>query len=266
MTDTRWTARSISAAKGERKLACLTAYDYATARLVDQSGIELILVGDSLAMTMLGHDTTLPVTVDEMIHHTRAVSRGTTNALVVADMPFMSYQAGDDLAMSNAGRFLKEAGAGAVKLEGGAMRASLIERMVSNGIPVLAHIGLTPQTIREMGGYRVQGRGQEQALQLKKDASILAEAGAFAIVLECIPKDLAGEITAELSIPTIGIGAGALCDGQILVVHDMLGAYGDITPKFIRRYANVAGVMSEAFDAYAKDVREGAFPAQEHSY
>ncbi len=266
MTDSPWTSRRITAAKNKTKLVCLTAYDYATARLVDQSGIELILVGDSLAMTMLGHSTTLPVTVDDMLHHTAAVVRGTETSLVVADMPFMSYQASDDEAMTNAGRFLKEAGAGAVKLEGGAMRAPLIRRMVSNGIPVLAHIGLTPQTIREMGGYHVQGRGSEQASQLLDDAKQLEQAGAFAIVLECIPAELAKEITEAVSVPTIGIGAGPHCDGQILVVHDMLGAYGDVTPKFIRRYADVAGVMRTAFSDYAKEVRDGSFPAPEHCY
>ena len=266
MTDSPWTSRRITAAKNKTKLVCLTAYDYATARLVDQSGIELILVGDSLAMTMLGHSTTLPVTVDDMLHHTAAVVRGTETSLVVADMPFMSYQASDDEAMTNAGRFLKEAGAGAVKLEGGAMRAPLIRRMVSNGIPVLAHIGLTPQTIREMGGYHVQGRGSEQASQLLDDAKQLEQAGAFAIVLECIPAELAKAITQAVSVPTIGIGAGPHCDGQILVVHDMLGAYGDVTPKFIRRYADVAGVMRTAFSDYAKEVRDGSFPAPEHCY
>lgn len=266
MADSRWTARRITATKGKQKLVCLTAYDYATARLVDQSDVELILVGDSLAMTMLGHETTLPVTVDEMLHHTRAVVRGVKQALVVGDMPFMSYQASDDNAMHNAGRFIKEAGAGAVKLEGGELRVPLVERMVSNGIPVLAHIGLTPQTIRAIGGYKVQGREGREAERLIQDARALAQAGAFAIVLECMPKALAAEITKELSIPTIGIGAGPMCDGQILVVHDMLGAYGEISPKFIKRYAHVADVMRQAFGQYADEVRNGEFPGPEHSY
>ncbi len=266
MSPTPWNAQSIMAEKGRRKLVTLTAYDYTTARLIDRSGIEIILVGDSLAMTMLGHKTTLPVTVDEMLHHTRAVTRGVSQALVVADMPFMSYQAGDDPAMINAGRFLKEAGAGAVKLEGGSIRAPLITRMVSNGIPVMGHIGLTPQSICEMGGYKVQGRDSQKADELLKDAAAIAEAGAFAIVLECIPKALAGKITDAIGIPTIGIGAGPLCDGQVLVVHDMLGAYDEISPRFIRRYANLGDIMTDAFKKYAGEVRNGEFPGPEHSY
>jgi 3-methyl-2-oxobutanoate hydroxymethyltransferase len=265
MTSTE-TAVTIRESKGIRKLACLTAYDYATARLVDESGIPLILVGDSLGMTVLGHSTTLPVSMDEMLHHTKAVVRGTRQALVVADMPFLSYQASAEEAIRNAGRFLKEAGAGAVKIEGGAFRAPLVEALVQNGIPVLGHVGLTPQSVREIGGFKVQGRDREAADRLVEDARALERAGVFGVVLECIPAGVAGSITRAVTVPTIGIGAGPDCDGQVLVIHDMLGLTAGPTPRFVKRYAELAGAMASAFAAYRGDVEAGRFPSQETSY
>jgi len=261
-----WTASRIRASKGKGKLACLTAYDFATARQIDEAGIELILVGDSLAMTVLGYENTLPVTMEQMLHHTAAVARAVKNALVVADMPFMSYQVSPEQALANAGRFLKEAGAGAVKIEGGALRAPTIRALVDNGIPVLGHIGLTPQSLRELGGYRVQGRKPEQAEQLLGDAQTLERAGVFALVLECVPAALAQELTAIVSVPTIGIGAGPACDGQILVTHDLLGLYTAVAPKFVKRYAELGSQMSRAFAAYKREVEEGVFPGPEHAY
>lgn len=261
-----WTASRIKATKGKQKLACLTAYDYSTALIIDKVGIELILVGDSLGMTVLGYSTTLPVTMEQMLHHTSAVVRGVKNALVVADMPFLSYQSSIETALFNAGRFIKEAGAGAVKIEGGSFRASLIQTLVQNGIPVLGHIGLTPQSVCEFGGYKVQGRDAVSARNLLEDAMLLEQSGVFAIVLECIPSALAGEITKSVKVPTIGIGAGAECDGQILVVHDMLGLYSDITPKFVKRYANLGDEMKKAFETYKDEVKTGKFPTDIHSY
>lgn len=266
MNSSKWTAAKIQALKGNGRIACLTAYDYSTARLVDAAGIELILVGDSLAMTMLGYKSTLPVTMAEMLHHVAAVSRGVHDAMVVADMPFMSYQASIDSALENAGRFVKEAGADGVKVEGGAIRVPVIAAMVKNGIPVLGHIGLTPQSIKAVGGYKVQGRKPEQAATLLRDAQALAEAGVFAVVLECLPPDLACEITKAVRIPTIGIGAGSACDGQILVSHDMLGIYGDVTPKFVKRYADLGADMKRAFETYKREVEGGEFPGAEHCY
>jgi len=263
---TMWTASKIKASKGRQKLVCLTAYDFSTARLIDEAGIELVLVGDSLAMTMLGYDTTLPVTLEQMLHHTAAVVRGVKSALVVADMPFMSYQVSPEQAIANAGRFVKEAGAGAVKVEGGAFRAPTIRALVENGIPALGHIGLTPQSIRELGGYTVQGRRPEQAEQLLADAQALEKAGAFAIVLECLPPALAEEITAIVGVPTIGIGAGKGCDGQILVTHDLLGLYSGHTPRFVKRYADLGAEMRRAFAAYRHEVENGVFPGEEHTY
>jgi 3-methyl-2-oxobutanoate hydroxymethyltransferase len=262
----KWTAQRIRAAKGMRKLPCLTAYDYITAKLVDAAGIPLVLVGDSLAMTVLGYETTLPATMTEMLHHTAAVARGTREALVVADMPFLSFQVSVESAIANAGRFLKEAGADAVKIEGGALRAPTVRALVQNGIPVLGHIGITPQSIREMGGYKVQGRGAEAAEALLRDAAALSEAGVFAIVLECIPAELAEEITAAASVPTIGIGAGPHCDGQILVIHDMLGFGGDVAPKFVKRYADLGDRIARAVETYRDEVSSGVYPAKEHSY
>lgn len=262
----KWTARRVRATKGNQRIACLTAYDYATARILDSAGIELILVGDSLAMTMLGYETTLPVTVDEMLHHTAAVARGVKEALVVADMPFMSYQVSREQAIANAGRFIKQGAADAVKIEGGRIRKDTVETLVRNGIPVLGHIGLTPQSIREMGGYKVQGKALDEAADLVEDARVLASAGAFAIVLECVPAALGAEITETVDVPTIGIGAGKACDGQILVTHDILGLYSDFAPRFVKRYAELGTEMKAAFEAYRDDVANGRFPDEEHSY
>ncbi len=266
MPTPKWTAQRIRALKGQGKFACLTAYDFITARLVDEAGLPLILVGDSLATTLLGYPTTLPVTMAAMLHHTAAVTRGVRQALVVADMPFMSYQVSNAQALANAGRFLKEAGADAVKIEGGGLRAPLIQALTANGIPVLAHIGLTPQSIHTLGGYKVQGRQSTDAQRLLEDAQALEAAGAFAIVLECLPPSLGQTITAALRIPTIGIGAGAQCDGQILVVHDLLGLSGDFTPKFVKRYATLGATIQKALTEYKTDVEQGRFPAAEHCY
>ena len=259
------TPRDITAMKGVEKIACLTAYDYRTARLLDDAGIHLILVGDSLGMTVLGYENTLPVTMDEMIHHTAAVARGVKYALVVGDMPFMSYQASIEQALLNAGRFIR-AGAHAVKVEGGAFRAETIRALVQNGIPVLGHIGLTPQSIQAYGGHKVQGRNEDAADQLREDARAVAAAGAFAMVIEGVPADLATEITGLVDIPTIGIGAGPGCDGQVLVVNDILGMFGDFKPKFVKRYAELGAEMKKAFDSYKKDVEDGKFPGPEHCY
>jgi 3-methyl-2-oxobutanoate hydroxymethyltransferase len=261
-----WTTTRIRACKGEQRIACLTAYDYATARLIDAAGIQVALVGDSLGMTVLGYETTLPVTMEEMLHHTAAVARGVEQALVVADMPFMSYQVSCEQALTNAGRFLKEAGADAVKIEGGRRRVDTVCALVDNGIPVLGHVGLTPQSVRQLGGYKVQGKQPEAARELIEDACALADAGLFALVLECVPKELAAEITKRIAIPTIGIGAGAACDGQVLVTHDLLGMYSDLSPKFVKRYAELGPIMQEAFMAYREEVESGEFPAPEHSF
>lgn len=261
-----WTTTKIRASKGKHKLSCLTAYDYTTARLIDEAGIHLILVGDSLAMTMLGYENTLPVTMEEMLHHTRAVSRGVHNALVVADMPFMSYQASIEQAIENAGRFMKNAGAGAVKLEGGKVRTQAVEALVANGMPVLAHIGLTPQSINEMGSYKVQGKNSADAGKMISDAIALEKAGAFAIILECTPPALGAEITKAVKIPTIGIGAGPDCDGQILVTHDLLGLYSGHIPKFVKQYCNLSSQISKAVGQYKSETENGSFPAEEHCY
>ena len=266
MQTTKWTAVRIAALKGSEKVVCLTAYDYTTARLVDEAGLHMVLVGDSLAMTMLGHATTLPATMDVMVGYTAAVTRGGKQAMVVADMPFLSYQVSTEQAVANAGRFLQEAGADGVKLEGGRFRADTIRTLVQNGIPVLGHIGLTPQSVRATGGYKVQGRAEEDARRLQDDAQALAEAGVFAIVLECIPPDLAVAITQAVPMPTIGIGAGPGCDGQILVTHDMLGLSGATVPRFVKRYADLGERMSAAFREYKSDVAAGCFPADEHCY
>jgi 3-methyl-2-oxobutanoate hydroxymethyltransferase len=262
----KWTTSSIRACKGKQKIACLTAADYATARLIDEAGIPLVLVGDSLAMTVLGYETTLPVTMDEMLHHTAAVVRGVRDALVVADMPFMSYQISAEQALENAGYFMKEAHAGAVKIEGGSIRINTIETLVENGIPVMGHIGLTPQSVHQMGGYKVQGKHPQEAQALIEDAQALADAGIFALVLECVPAALAAEITEKVSVPTIGIGAGAGCDGQILVTHDMLGLHSDLTPSFAKRYAELGSQMSKAFAEYRDEVTDGKFPTDSHSF
>ncbi len=262
----KWTTTRVRQAKGKHKLACLTAYDYATAMLIDRAGIPLLLVGDSLGMTMLGYTTTLPVTMEDMLHHTRAVVRGTTQGLVIADMPFLSYQVSVEQGLANAGRFLKEAGADSVKIEGGAFRAPLVQSLVGNGIPVVGHIGLTPQSVKAFGGYKVQGRAKEHEAALLADARALEAAGCFAIVLECIPESLGQQITDAIDIPTIGIGAGRHCDGQVLVTHDMLGLHSDVTPKFAKRYAELGEAMQSAFAAYRQDVESGAFPSGQHVY
>jgi 3-methyl-2-oxobutanoate hydroxymethyltransferase len=261
-----WTVTRIRESKGHQKLACLTAYDYTTAHLIDEAGLPLILVGDSLGMTMLGYDSTLPVTMEHMLHHTAAVVRGVKNALVVADMPFLSYQVTIAEGVQNAGRLLKEAGADAVKIEGGAIRVELIRTLIANGIPMMGHLGLTPQSVNAFGGYKVQGRDQKTADQLRADALLLAEAGVFAIVLECVPVALAASITAAVSVPTIGIGAGPSCDGQVLVSHDMLGLNDAFKPRFVKQYASLGAQMRTAFAAYAGEVASGAYPGPEHGY
>ncbi len=249
-----------------RKIVCLTAYDYPTARLLDEAGVDVVLVGDSLGMVVLGYETTLPVTLEEMLHHTRAVRRGVRRALLVADMPYGSYHAETAESVRHAVRFLKEGGAEAVKIEGGERRIELIARLVEAEIPVMAHIGLTPQSCNALGGFRVQGKTAEGTEQLLRDASAVQAAGAFSTVLESIPRELAAEITRELLIPTIGIGAGPECDGQILVLHDLIGLGFGHTPKFARRYASIGESISRAVGEYAEDVRSGHFPADEESY
>lgn len=251
--------------RGE-KIAMLTAYDYPTARILDESGIEVLLVGDSLGMVVLGYPTTIPVTMEEMLHHTKAVSRGTKRALVVGDMPFMSYQASIEEALRNAGRFLKEGDVQAVKLEGGREVLEVTSALVRSGIPVMSHIGLTPQHIHRFGGFKVQGKTASAAAALLDDAIALEEAGAFALVLEGIPSQVAKVITERVGIPTIGIGAGPFCDGQVLVTHDLLGLFNDFAPKFLKRYANLKEAMTAAFQQYRNEVKEGKFPAPEHAY
>lgn len=254
------------AKKEGTRLSMLTAYDYSTAKLVDAAGINSILVGDSLGNTILGYEDTLSVTMEDMIHHTAAVARGAKNALVIGDMPFMSYQASVYDAVVNAGRLMKEGRAQAVKLEGGASVCEQIKAIVGASIPVCAHLGLTPQSINAFGGFKVQGKGEKEAQQILDDARRVQEAGAFAVVLEGIPALLAQKITDSLDIPTIGIGAGAGCDGQVLVYQDMLGMFTDFKPKFVKHFANVGEIMTEAFKAFDQEVKEGVFPAQEHTY
>lgn len=251
--------------KGER-ITCLTAYDYASARLVDDAGIDIILVGDSLAMTMLGYPNTLPVTVDEMLHHTKAVHRGTKNAFLVADMPYASYHVSWREALSNAARFIKEGGAEAVKIEGGEKRVDLIRRMQDAEIPVVGHIGLTPQSVHVMGGYKVQGKTLRAIEQLMRDAESLDDAGVAFLVLEGIPREVAAMITDEVRTPTIGIGAGPDCDGQVLVFHDLLNLTFAPPAKFVRRYADVASVITDAVESFARDVKEGGYPNDQESY
>jgi 3-methyl-2-oxobutanoate hydroxymethyltransferase len=247
-------------------IVCLTAYDYSAARLADEAGVDLVLVGDSLAQVVLGYDSTLPVTMEEMLHHTRATRRGIKRALLVADMPFGSYHTGDRQALENAVRFVKEAGAEAVKIEGGVTRAALVRRIIEAEIPVVGHIGLTPQSVHKMGGYKVQGKTVAAMDQLLRDAAALDEAGVSALVLEGIPRELAARITAEVSTPTIGIGAGPECDGQILVFHDLVGLTFNAPPKFVRRYAAVGEAITAAIHAYGEDVRERSFPSDAESY
>lgn len=249
-----------------KKITMLTAYDYPFAQMVDEAGIDGILVGDSLGMVVQGLENTLPVTMDEMIYHARLVTRAVKNALVIGDMPFMSYQTGVEDAVRNAGRFLKEAGAAAIKLEGGAEAADRITALTRSDIPVMAHIGLTPQSIHRMGGYKVQGKTKEAAKRLLEEAHIAEDAGAFSLLLEAIPMELAGRITDELSIPTIGIGAGPNCDGQVLVLHDVIGMFERFVPKFVKRYANLKEEALGAIRNYKKEVEERIFPSEEHSF
>lgn len=251
--------------RGE-KIAALTAYDYTFSRVLDEAGVDILLVGDSLGSVIQGHESTLPVTLEEMIYHTKAVVRGRKRALVVADMPFLSFQVSVEEAKRNAGRFLQEAGAEAVKLEGGVSMLETIEAIVQMGIPVMGHVGLTPQSIHRFGGYKVQGKEKERKEVILQDALAVEEAGAFSVVLESVPKDLAQEITRRLTIPTIGIGAGVDCDGQVLVVHDMLGLFDVYKPKFVKRYADLKGVMAGAVKNFVAEVREGKFPDEEHSF
>ena len=251
--------------KNER-LTMLTAYDYSTAKLIDASGIDSVLVGDSLGMVMLGYEDTLSVTMEDMIHHTKAVARGVKDALVVSDLPFMSYQTSVYDAVSNAGRLIKEGRAQAVKLEGGVEVCPQIKAIVEASIPVMAHLGLTPQSVNAFGGFKVQGKDEEAARSLIEQAKAVEAAGAFAVVLECIPAKLAELITKSISIPTIGIGAGNGCDGQVLVYQDMLGLYSDFTPKFVKRYAEIGPQMENAIEDYISEVKSGAFPAAEHTF
>jgi 3-methyl-2-oxobutanoate hydroxymethyltransferase len=252
--------------RGE-KLVCLTAYDYPTARIVDEAGTDIILVGDSLGNVVLGYDSTVPVTLEEMLHHTRAVRRGTERALLVADMPYGTYHTGPEDAVRAALRLVKEGGAEAVKLEGGRNRVETVRRLVAAEIPVMGHLGLTPQSLNKLGSYRLQAKTADAARALIEDALALEEAGAFAVVLEVVPREIAREVTATLRVPTIGIGAGADCDAQILVTHDLLGlSFSKTSPRFVRQYANLRDSMNEAFQAYADDVRSGAFPSEENSY
>lgn len=255
-----------NAKKNGQKLSMLTAYDYSTAKLMDEVGIHGILVGDSLGMVMLGYEDTLAVTMEDMIHHTKAVARGAKNSLIVADMPFLSYHTSIEQAVENAGRLIKEGSAQAVKLEGGATFCQEISAITRASIPVMAHLGLTPQSIHALGGFKVQGKNQDAAQALLNDAKAVETAGAFAVVLECVPAKLAEKISQTLSIPTIGIGAGAGCDGQILVYQDMTGMYSDFTPKFVKQYANVGTQMKAAFTAYMQEVQNGLFPQKEHTF
>jgi 3-methyl-2-oxobutanoate hydroxymethyltransferase len=248
------------------KITMLTAYDYGMATILDESDIDIILVGDSLGMVVLGYESTLPVTMEDMLHHTQAVARGAHKAMIVADMPFLSYQVSPAAALANAGRFLKEADAQAVKLEGGREHAEIVHKMTYAGIPVMAHLGLTPQSIHQLGGYKVQGKNEDAAEKMMQDAIILEEAGAFSLVLECVPEKLAAEITAALAIPTIGIGAGVHCDGQVLVVNDMLGMYDRMTPKFVKKYVNLNLEIRNAVKRYISEVKTSAFPDAEHSF
>jgi 3-methyl-2-oxobutanoate hydroxymethyltransferase len=263
----RITTRIIAEMKRQRQpIACLTAYDFITARLLDRAGIDIILIGDTLGMVFQGHETTIPVTVDEMIYHAKTVVRGVERAMVIVDMPFMSYQVHPDDGFRNAGRVMKETGAGGVKFEGGERIAEMVRRVVQAGIPVMGHVGLTPQSIHQFGGYQTRGVAAAEARQVVKDAKALEEAGAFSVVLEKIPATLGAKITRALKIPTISIGAGVHCDGQILVVSDMLGLYEDFHPRFVRKYARLAQTIQESVSRYVKDVKEKKYPSKEESY
>ncbi len=263
----RTTIREIAAMKrrGER-ISMITAYDYTSARIVEAAGVDIILVGDSLGQVVLGYDSTVPVTMDDMLHHIKTVVRGTSKVHIVGDLPFMSYQASEVEAIRNAGRLLKEGGAQSVKLEGGRQVADTMHRIVQAGIPVMAHIGLTPQAVNQLGGYRIQGKTTRAAIELIEDAKAVEDAGAFAIVLEGVPSQLAGMITARLTIPTIGIGAGVHCDGQVQVFHDVMGLYTDFTPKHARKYAHLAELIRDAVAEYIRDVRAQSFPSEDESF
>ena len=251
--------------QGER-FAMLTAYDYLTAQILDEAGVPILLVGDSLGMVMLGYDSTVPVTMDEMIHHTKAVRRGARSALVVADMPFMSYQASVEDGLRNAGRLLQEGGAAAVKIEGGANVLELTSRLVQSGIPVMSHLGLTPQSVNQLGGFKVQGRDGDAADRIVDDAVALAEAGAFCVLVEGVPSDVGRRITEAVAVPTIGIGAGGDMDGQVLVIQDLLGMTGGRLPRFVKQYADLRSVMTDAVKSYSAEVASGDYPGPEHTY
>ena len=269
-TQTKITRQTILDVKKKKqlgeKIAMLTAYDFNMASLLDECEIDILLVGDSLGNVVLGYETTLPVTMEDMLQHTRAVARAAKNALIVADMPFLSYQVSPFEALANAGRFLKEADAQAVKLEGGEEMTETVYKLTSCGVPVMAHLGLTPQSIHQLGGYKVQGKKEDAADKMIQDAKSLEEAGAFSLVLECVPEKLATEITDLLTIPTIGIGAGAGCDGQVLVVNDMLGMFERLSPKFVKKYANLSHDIKKAVKSYISEVKGGIFPDADHSF
>lgn len=256
----------ITMKKNGERISMLTAYDASFAGLIDAAGIDMVLVGDSLGMVLLGYNSTIPVTMEEMLHHCRAAGRGVKRAVLVGDMPFMSYQVSQNEAINNAGRFLKEAGCDAVKLEGGTEMCDTVKAIVKAGIPLMGHIGLTPQTASQLGGYRVQGRDADSARRLLQSARDLEAAGVFAIVLECIPAQLSEAITRMVSIPTIGIGAGKLCDGQVLVTHDMVGMFEKFNPSFVKQFAKLAPQIKDAVADYNKEVKNGSFPAEEHSF
>lgn len=263
---TKVTVPAMRARKGERPLTVVTAYDYTIARLLDEGGVDALLVGDSLGMVVQGHANTLPVTIDEICYHGRAVARGARGAHVIGDMPFMSYQVSPVQAVETAGKLMKEGAFESVKLEGGSAFAEHVFRIVSAGIPVMGHVGLTPQSVHALGGFKVQGKRPEDAEQVLRDARALEEAGAYAIVLEAIPPDLATEVTAAISIPTIGIGAGGGCDGQVLVCYDLLGMYRGLSPKFVKRFAEVGAAVVEATEAFVREVGERTFPGPEHAF
>ncbi|WP_104370634.1 3-methyl-2-oxobutanoate hydroxymethyltransferase [Desulfocucumis palustris] len=260
------TAYFRKAKKDGKPITMLTAYDFPMAKLVDAAGIDAILVGDSMGNVVLGYGSTIPVTMDDMVHHVKAVTRGVSRAMVVGDMPFLSYHLSREESVRNAGRLLQEGGAQTVKLEGGAEVADVIRAMVNAGIPVMGHLGLTPQSVNQLGGYKVQGKDEATARKLIEDALAIQEAGVFSVVLECVPTALARLITEKLDIPTIGIGAGPVCDGQVLVAHDMLGLYGEGSPKFAKRYAQLSDQITDAFKAYRQEVESRAFPGPEHSF
>jgi 3-methyl-2-oxobutanoate hydroxymethyltransferase len=267
MNKGKFTVSSFIASKEQgTKISMLTAYDYSTAKLLDEAGVDSILVGDSLGNTMLGYDNTLKVTMADMLHHTSAVVRGVKNAFVVGDMPFMSYHVSVEDAVINAGRFIKEAGADAIKLEGGEDVVDKVRAIVKAQIPVVGHLGLTPQSVNMFGGFKVQGKSEAQAKKLIEEALLLEEAGCCAIVLECVPEKLAKIVSEKLTIPTIGIGAGKYCDGQVLVIQDMLGMYSDFTPKFVKKYADIGSAMKKAVEDYKNEVQEMAFPEEKHTF